>query len=482
MPMRLKTLGFISCLALAYLQPCLAQATPVPRIEKLANGLEIVVVENHAAPFVRVDLAFKAGAIAQTESTAGDFHVLEHALLAQKQGDGSTEDGLGKLGAVDWDAETGAEYLDFNLKLPSSNLVQALQLWANMVKGSPFDQQTVEEAKARASQEAATQTGDPQAVYEAAMTKRVFSRFPWRRDPAGAPANISALTVESLNSLRSTWIVPSNAFLIVVGDVQADDVIAAAGTAFADWRAAPTPWASPLVPQPKLGVMRPTWFSIADPRVPEGLVMVEIRYRGPDLESDPKGAFVADLWAELASTLGARFDKSVNAAVPGIHGPVLVQFLSQRDGSVISVSAALDLDGKTPAYRRAEMLKEAFRGTEVMEMKIDPSYFSAEEISAAKARMITARSASLDSIDGMDAQLRFDLCSASMERFTGWEAGIQAVDREAMANLVNDWVLHNLEVVAIRINPAEAEREARALEAGGFEKADAQNSFWWQSR
>ena len=476
------TMGFALALALITASLGQAQTLPAPRIERMADGLAVVIAENHATPFVRIDLAFKAGAIAQSPANAGAFHVLEHALLAQKHGDTSAEEGLAKLGALDWQADTGAEYLDFSMKLPSSELADGIGLWAAMVAGQTFDQATIDQAKARASEEATAQTSDPEAIYEAAMTKRVFSRYPWRRDPVGDAKNIAAITIESLDRLRAAWLVPSNAFLIVTGDVNGDAVVADAEGAFANWKSAPSPWAGPWQPQPKLGVMRPTWFSIADPRVPEGLAMVEIRYRGPDLESDPKGAFVADLWAELASTPGARFEKAVSLAVPGLQGPALVQFLSQRDGSLISVSAAIELNGKTPASRVAEALKEAFRGTEVMEMKIDPSYFGPEEIAAAKTRMSEARATTLDSIDGMAAELRFALCSATIDWYTGWDAGIAAVDRGEISSLVNDWVLHNLEVVAIRLNPADAEREGSALEAGGFEKASSSNSFWWQTR
>ncbi|HUX37465.1 MAG TPA: hypothetical protein VMV44_06135, partial [Rectinemataceae bacterium] len=245
---------------------------------------------------------------------------------------------------------------------------------------------------------------------------------------------------------------------------------------------APSPWAQPLVPQPKLGVMRPTWFAIADPRIPEGLAMAEIRYRGPDLESNPRESFVADLWAELCSAPGGRFEKAMTAAVPSLHGPVQVQFLSQRDGSVISVAAAIDFSGKALAFRDAEAIKEGFRGSEVIEMKIDPSYFSSSEIAAAKTRMIASRQAALDSIDGMDSELRFAWCSADLDWFKTWNQGIQSVTREEISNLVNDWVLHNLEVVSVRMSPADMAKEASAVADGGFERATPANSFWWQTR
>ena len=461
-----------------------AQAAPPPTWEsaRLPNGLEIIVAENHATPFVRVDLAFKAGAIAQTSKNAGAFHVLEHALLAAGGTTASAETALGGIGAIDWKAETGAESMSFNMKIPSSKVADGIGIWAAMVLRDSFDDATVDAAKARAANEAAAQVADPQAVFEAAETKRVFSRYPWRRDPVGSEKRISELGATDLAKLKQLWLVPSNAALIVTGDVSKDAVVAAATSAFANWKSAPSPWRGSFTPQPKLGVMRPTWFAVADDRIPEGMAMAEVRYRGPDLESSPKETFVGDLLADILSAPGSRFQQALAKTLPNLHGPALVQFLSQRDGSVFSVGATFDLDGKTHPYRYAEELKEAFRGSEVMNMKLEPSYLNKEVLDAAKQRMIAARDASLDTIDGMDSELRFAWSSASKAWFTDWETELNAVDRESISDFLTEWILHNLEVVAIRMNPADMAKDVVAFENGGFEKATPENSFWWQFR
>jgi len=47
----------------------------------LDNGLEILVMENHAVPLVTVCIAFRGGAMAQTPETAGLFHLYEHMMF-----------------------------------------------------------------------------------------------------------------------------------------------------------------------------------------------------------------------------------------------------------------------------------------------------------------------------------------------------------------------------------------------------------------
>ena len=49
--------------------------------EKLHNGLEVFTLENTSTPLVYIEIAVRAGGIAQTEETAGLFHLYEHMMF-----------------------------------------------------------------------------------------------------------------------------------------------------------------------------------------------------------------------------------------------------------------------------------------------------------------------------------------------------------------------------------------------------------------
>jgi hypothetical protein len=223
---------------------------------------------------------------------------------------------------------------------------------------------------------------------------------------------------------------------------------------------------------------------MADPAVPEGLALEEIRYRGPDLSSDPGAAWAADLWAGLVNNPAGRFDRALAKAVPSLHGqdPVTVQFLSQRDGGLVSISASIDLEKPGLLLDRARAFKESFRGDEVTSMRNDPSYFAAADFDTARARLLDARAKAIDSIDGRADELDFALTSANLDWYQGYGAKLAATGPKEVDGFLDTWVLHNLEVVALRLNPADYDREAKALIEGGFEAVKAANAFWWQSR
>jgi zinc protease len=477
--------GFVILLALCILAPTMADdqgAALALSSYRLDNGLEVAMVEDHSSPFARVDLVFRAGAIAQGSESAGYFHLLEHLLLGGGPGPESIAKEIEALAPLDWNGETAAESFTFKMKPPSASVEAALGIWGSMVQVEGFGAELFDAAKAEIAREASTRLVNSDEVYEAAMTKRLFPKYPWRRDPLGNPATIAKATPDALAKLKAAWIVPGNALLVIVGDIDPAALRDAVAKSFGAWKAAPSPWKTPLPPQPKLGVARPTWFFLADPKVPEGLALAEIRYRGPDIATDLGGSIAGDLWTSLVEPPEGRLATALAKALPSLHGAPVVRYLSQKDGGTISVSASLDLGKPGSLLDRVRAFKETFRGNEVTDMRNDPSYFSSADFEAARARLVDDRARSMDDVDARAAEIEFSWTSASLDYFRGYEDKVKAAGAKDVGAFLDTYILHNLEVVAVRLNPADAERESASLLAGGFEVQKPASSFWWQGR
>jgi len=450
---------------------------------RLGNGLDVIVAEDHATPFARIDLVFRAGGLSQQAATAGHFHVLEHLLL-EAGGPSSIAAGVGALVPLSWNGETSPESLIFRMKVHAADTAAGIGLWARIPMKEGFTQADVAAAKSVVAAEAGDQLADPAKLYEAAMTKQLFPKYPWRRDPTGSPASVAAADAESLLRLKNAWLVPGNATLVVVGDVDAAAVLATAKTAFASWPAAASPWKTPLPPQPKLGAGRPTWFFLPDPSVPEGLALAEIRYRGPDLATDATSSLAADLWTYLLGVPEGRFGKAMAKALPFLHAPdtLRVTHVSQRDGALLSIYAALDIEKPGLLLSRVRAFKETFRGNEILAMRTDPGYFSAAELDAARACLLADRKAALESVDGRAAEIDFALTSADADWYLDLDTKVAALGLKDVVAVVDNWILRNLEVVALRLNPADYDRESRFLVDGGFDALKPLSAFWWQGR
>jgi zinc protease len=450
---------------------------------KLANGLEVYAYRDAAVPLARVQIVFKAGAIAQSADTAGLFHLYEHMLFrgsAAHPSSAGIKSALASLGASELNGGTGAERVDYWITLPSSKVKQGIAFWADTLCSPSMDAEALASEKEVVAREIRSRTADPDAIYEAAMTKRLFAKYPWRRDPSGSEQVVRAATLDSLKSIGA-WFVPNNAALFVGGDIDPEEVRQAAEAAFGSWAAGPDPWAKKLPPNPRPGVARPTWVVYPDPSMPEGVGRVEARYRGPDLATESAASYAADLWSALVAPEGGRFKSALAKNVPKLSKDSIVAgYVSQRDGGWISISSYFDVDPASSAVDRARAFKERGRGYEITTMKSDASYFSADEYEAARKSILADRDTATDTAEGMIETLAFWWAAASIDYYASYPEALAKTGPKEVSAFLDTFILRNLEVVALRMNPADIEREKRAFSGSGFETLNPASAFWWQ--
>ena len=452
---------------------------------RLGNGLEVYSYPDRSVPLARIQIVFRTGAISQGPDNAGLFHLYEHMLFkgsAAHPGSAGVKASLASLGVSEWNGGTGAERVDYWITLPSSEISQGLAFWADTLIAPTWDAEGLEAEKEVVIQEIRGRTADPDAIYEAAVTKRLFAKYPWRRDPAGSEKAVRAATAASLRAIASTWFTPGNAAIFVGGDVDPEELRGAAQSAFGAWAAGPDPWAKALPKNPKPGVARPTWIVYPDPTMPEGIGRIEARYRGPDLAGDIASSYAADLWSSLVAPQDGRFKTALAANVPKLGGKdgMVASYVSQRDGGWISISSYFTTDPALPAVDRARAFKERERGFEITSMKTDPSYFSAAEYEAARTRILDYRAMATDSAEGMIETLAFWWAASSIDYFAGYPSMLATTGPKEVSAFLDSYIMRNLEVVAIRMNPSDIEKEKRSFTNSGFDTVGASNAFWWQ--
>lgn len=483
--MKRTLLAALCTLALAV--AAAAQSTDLRNLTHytLDNGLELYVYRDTSLPLARVEVAFRAGAIAQSSSNAGIFRLYERTVFAGDPGHPGAQDirsSMADLGIASIDGGAEAEELRYSFDLPSTKIDAGLALCSRIAVDPPLDPAAFASAKADCLAAVSAETKDPASIYEAAMTRRLFAKYPWRRDPAGSAKTLASLDIDSLYSLQRVWLVPGNAALFVCGHVDPEEIRSAVQRSFGAWKAADDPWKKPLPPNPRPGVMRPTWIVYPDPSLPEGSAAIEARYRGPDLGIDPASSYAADLWSSLVSPDDGPFKSALMKNVPGLLGPETITafYVSQRDGGTISIGAYFSPDPAKSSVDRVRSFKERARGYEITAMKIDPAYFSQADYDAARARLLAQRDKSMETADEVIDELAFWWGTASVDYFLGYPDALAKTGPREVSAFLETYIMRNLEVVALRMNPADFERERKSFDGSGFEVVDGDNAFWWQ--
>ena len=135
---------------------------------------------------------------------------------------------------------------------------------------------------------------------------------------------------------------------------------------------------------------------------------------------------------------------------------------------------------KGSSVDRVRDFKERARGYEITTMKVDPSYFSAEDYDAARARLIRKLSDETATPEGMIDTLAFWWSAASVDYFLGYPDAVAKTGPREVSAFLETYIMRNLEVVAVRMNPDDFQRERKSFENGGFDVIGSGNAFWWQ--
>ncbi|MHB1550543.1 MAG: M16 family metallopeptidase [Vulcanimicrobiaceae bacterium] len=96
---------------------------------RLHNGLQVVVVEDHAAPVVQTAIYYRFGSLYETPGKTGLAHALEHMMFrgTSEISAGGLDDIVARLGAQ-MNGQTDYDYTEFYFLMPADKYQIALAI------------------------------------------------------------------------------------------------------------------------------------------------------------------------------------------------------------------------------------------------------------------------------------------------------------------------------------------------------------------
>lgn len=210
----------LTCLLFAV--PVLAQVSEF----SLANGMKVIVKEDHRAPVVVSQLWYKVGSSYEPDGITGISHALEHMMFkgTEKVAPGEFSRTVSALGG-DENAFTSRDYTAYFETLAAEHLETALRLEADRMRNLLLDSAEFAKEIEVVKEERRLRTEDKPSgkVYEQ------FNAVAWRASPYRNPVigwmnDLDNMTIDDLAAWYRQWYAPNNATLVVVGDVQPDNV------------------------------------------------------------------------------------------------------------------------------------------------------------------------------------------------------------------------------------------------------------------
>ena len=217
--------AYLFCLAmlLSWSQSA-AQAEVFERT--LANGLKVIVKEDHRAPVVVQQIWYKAGSMDESAGTTGIAHVLEHMMFkgTKTVPAGEFSKRIAAAGGRE-NAFTSSDYTAYFQQLHKSKLPLAMQLESDRMQNlnltaAEFGKEikvVMEERRMRTDDE-------PQSLMSEIMMATIYQEHPYHNPVIGWMSDLEMLSVNDAKVWYNRWYAPNNATLVIAGDVKAGDV------------------------------------------------------------------------------------------------------------------------------------------------------------------------------------------------------------------------------------------------------------------
>ncbi len=192
----------------------------------LANGLKVIVKEDHRAPVVVQQIWYKAGSMDERTGVTGIAHVLEHMMFKGTESVpmGEFSRRIAAAGGRE-NAFTSYDYTAYFQQLHKSKLALAMQLEADRMRNlNLLAAEFAKEIKV-VMEERRTRTDDePHALLHEKMMATIYQEHPYQHPIIGWMSDLESLTAGDAKAWYDRWYAPNNATLVIAGDVKADEV------------------------------------------------------------------------------------------------------------------------------------------------------------------------------------------------------------------------------------------------------------------
>jgi zinc protease len=252
--MRNKTTIALAALMLATASSAFAQAqtrtlkSPPPPLpmgpvafpafveRSLSNGAQVLVVENHEQPVVSVNIYMRgAGATSDPEGKNGVAELTAALLKAGTKSKTSlqiaqTFDGMG----AQTFANAGPDWASLSVTALKQDIDVALATAADMLVNATFPADEFETQRKRTLTNLQVQLSQPAQLASRVFLTRVYGPHPYGR--VTSTSSLRAITRDDLVNFYNTYYKPSNALVVIAGDVNPNEIIATFERHFAAWK------------------------------------------------------------------------------------------------------------------------------------------------------------------------------------------------------------------------------------------------------
>lgn len=218
-------------------------AFKLPKIDKfkLANGLQVELVEDHRVPYTTIACGIKAGSVYNPKDQEGLSN-----LVASMVNEGTAKHNSKELAeAIDFiggsfNAGTGPDFTTISASALSQYNEKLMSFLSEVLTSASFPEDELKLKKTNLIQQLKMARSKPEFLGNERFAKVVFGQHPYSI-VAPKPEVVEKVSRQQLVDYYKKTYIPNDAYLVVVGDFKSAEMKTLIEKYFGDWKSAPEP-------------------------------------------------------------------------------------------------------------------------------------------------------------------------------------------------------------------------------------------------
>src|ERR1700678_696261 len=194
----------------------------------LANGLEVILLENHSVPAINLQIWYHVGSKDERPGRTGFAHLFEHLMFKGSAHVPAEEHSrtIEAVGGFD-NAETNDDSTDFFETFPSNYLERVLWLEAdrmgslNVSEANFLSEREVVKEERRLRVE-----NQPYGYIQEDLRAEAFTVHGYHHTPIGSMDDLNKATIQDVRDFFNTYYKPNDATMVIVGDFDSAQALA----------------------------------------------------------------------------------------------------------------------------------------------------------------------------------------------------------------------------------------------------------------
>ncbi len=191
----------------------------------LPNGLTLLVHEDHKVPIVAVNIWYHVGSKNERPGKTGFAHLFEHLMFNGSEHFNSDYfKVLEKIGATDLNGTTSNDRTNYFQDVPTSAFDTALWMESDRMGYmlGAIDQAKLDEQRGVVQNEKRQYENQPYGLVDNLVTESTYpAGHPYSWTVLGSMVDLNAASLEDVREWFRTYYGPSNAVLVIAGDIDA---------------------------------------------------------------------------------------------------------------------------------------------------------------------------------------------------------------------------------------------------------------------